>query len=70
MAPVEGRNVRSMFIKNFVVSLTNVYRYGEAGAAALIYAFQMGTSDTTHCLIEIAPCVGEAFFRFCFVPAL
>ena len=50
--------------------LKHVYRYGEAGAAALIYTFQMGTSDSMPYQIEIAPHVEETFFRFCLVPVL
>ena len=44
--------------------------YGEAGAAALIDTFEIGSGDNVPCRGKIALYLGEKCFLFCFVIAL
>ena len=51
-------------LKYFVVALTNGWKCGEAGAAALVDTFLIGTGDSMPCWDKIAPYLGETFFYF------
>ena len=63
------RNYSLYLVKHFVVALTNVF-YGEAGVAALIDTFCVGTGDGMPSRDKMTAFFGETCFLFCLIIAL